>query len=70
LEVSGVSVTRRDPTRPKEDREVHSSAASLRITTLTANGKECDAPSIAVALEENADRSCSEKSSTNEMDAC
>src|SRR5258706_1818163 len=70
LAASGARVTRRDPTRPNEDREVHSSPSSFRITTLTAYGKDREASSIAGALLENTDRSCSEKISTKEIAAC
>ncbi len=63
-------MTRSDPTRPKDDLEVHSSPASFKITTLTAYGKALEASSMAAALVENADRSCAENSSTNEIAAC
>src|SRR5258708_19569242 len=64
LAFSGVSVTSREPSRPKEDREVHSSPTSLRITTLTVNGSDCEAWSMAGALGEKSDPSCPHENST------
>src|SRR5258708_20447061 len=66
LAFSGVSVTSSEPSRPKEDREVHSSPTSLRITTLTLNGSDCEAWSMAGALVGKADREAAGKSPSNE----